>query len=165
MTPLELFVAAMMVTGLVGTVIPVLPGILLVWAGVLVWAIGGDGSDAVRWFVFAIATGIAGIALVTSTVLPGRRAAAVGAPRSLMWIVALGTAVGFFVIPVVGALIGGPAAAYIAELLRLRDPGAAWRSALAALKGFGIGVAIQLVAGVAIAVTWVVAATDALGLD
>jgi uncharacterized protein YqgC (DUF456 family) len=148
----------MIVVGLVGTVIPVLPGILLVWAAVLVWAIAGDGSDVGRWVVLAIATAVAGTAVVLSTILPGRRAAAIGAPRSLMWIVALGTLVGFFVIPVVGALVGGPVAAYVAELVRLRDPGAAWRSAVAALKGFGIGVAIQLVGGVTIAVTWLIAA-------
>jgi uncharacterized protein YqgC (DUF456 family) len=71
-----------------------------------------------------------------------------------MWIVALGTAVGFFAIPVVGALVGGPAAAFGAEYLRLRDATAARRSAIEALKGFGIGVAIQLVAGVAIAAFW-----------
>lgn len=161
LTTLELLVAVMIVVGLVGIVIPLLPGIVLVWAGVLVWAIGGDGSDAVRWSVFALATAVAGAAIVLSTVLPGRRAAAAGAPRSLMWIVALGTLIGFFVIPVVGALVGGPIAAYVAELLRLRDAGAAWRSALAALKGFGIGVAIQLVAAVAIASTWAVAVVAA----
>ena len=158
MTSLELIVGLMIVVGLVGTVIPVLPGILLVWAAVLVWAIAGDGSDVGRWVVFAIATAVAGTAVVLTTILPGRRAAATGAPRSLMWIVALGTVVGFFVIPVVGALVGGPVAAYVAELVRLRDRGAAWRSAVEALKGFGIGVAIQLVGGVTIAVTWLIAA-------
>jgi len=157
-TSLELIVGLMIVVGLVGTVIPVLPGILLVWAAVLVWAIAGDGSDVGRWVVFAIATAVAGTAVVLTTILPGRRAAATGAPRSLMWIVALGTVVGFFVIPVVGALVGGPVAAYVAELVRLRDRGAAWRSAVEALKGFGIGVAIQLVGGVTIAVTWLIAA-------
>jgi uncharacterized protein YqgC (DUF456 family) len=156
-TSLELIVGLMIVAGLVGTVIPVLPGILLVWAAVLLWAIAGDGSDSVRWVVFAIATAVAGTAVALSTILPGRRAAATGAPRSLMWIVALGTLVGFFVIPVVGALVGGPVAAYVAELVRLRDPAAAWRSAVEALKGFGIGVAIQLVGGVTIAVTWLIA--------
>lgn len=159
MTSLELVVAVMMLIGLVGIVIPVLPGILLVWAGVLVWAIGGDGSDVARWAVFGVATAVAGTAVALSTILPGRRAAAVGAPRSLTWIVALGTAVGFFVVPVVGALIGGPVAAYVAELLRLRDPARAWRSAVQALKGFGIGVALQLTAGVVIVVTWAIAAS------
>ena len=78
MTSLELVVAVMMLIGLVGIVIPVLPGILLVWAGVLVWAIGGDGSDVARWAVFGVATAVAGAAVALSTILPGRRAAAVG---------------------------------------------------------------------------------------
>jgi len=130
---------------------------VLVWAAVLLWAIVGEGSDVARWVVLAMTTVIAGVALVVATVVPGRRAAAAGAPRSLVWIVALGTLVGFFVIPVVGALIGGPIAAFVAEFLRLRDPQAAWRSSLEALKGLGIGVAIQLGAAVSIAAIWLVA--------
>ena len=147
----------MIVVGIVGTVVPLLPGLVLVWLAVLLWAIAGEGSDAARWVVVAMATVIAGVALVVATVVPGRRAASSGAPRSLVWIVALGTLVGFFVIPVIGALVGGPIAAFVAELLRLRDPQAAWRSSLEALKGLGIGVAIQLGAGVSIAAIWLVA--------
>jgi len=132
------------------------PGLLLLGAAVVVWAIGGEGSDATRWIVVAVSTAIAVTGVILAAILPGRRAAAAGAPRSLMWVVALGTVVGFFVIPIVGALVGGPAAAYGAEYLRLRDSAAARRSAIEALKGFGIGVALQLLAGVTIAAVWAV---------
>ncbi|HSL09962.1 MAG TPA: DUF456 domain-containing protein [Actinomycetota bacterium] len=156
MTSLELLVGLAILVGLAGIVIPVLPGLLLVWGAVVVWAIVGDGSDVARWIVAAVATAVAGTAAVLAAILPGRRAAAAGAPRSLMWVVALGTVVGFFVIPVVGALVGGPVAAYVAEYLRLRDGRAAWASAIGALKGFGIAVALQLLAGVVVALAWAV---------
>lgn len=157
MTGLEVVVAAMLVVGLVGVVIPLLPGVALVWAGVMVWAIWGDGDDAVRWLVAGAATVVTVLALVLAATLPGRRAATCGAPRSLTWVVVLGTLVGAVAIPVVGALVGGPVAAFVAELVRLRDVGAARRSSTEALKGFGIGVAIQLVAAVAIAGAWTLA--------
>jgi uncharacterized protein YqgC (DUF456 family) len=156
-TSLELLVAVMIVAGLAGIVIPIVPGIALVWAGVLVWALGGEGSDVTRWIVFVVATALTVVAIVVSATAPARRAASLGAPRSLPWIVALGTVVGFFAIPVVGALVGGPVAAFVAELVRLRDATAARRSAVEALKGFGLGVAIQLAAAVVIAGIWVVA--------
>lgn len=157
MTGLEIVVAAMLFVGLVGVVIPILPGVLLVWAGVMVWAIWGEGDDAVRWLVAGGATVVTAVALVLAATLPGRRAATFGAPRSLTWVVALGTLVGAVAIPVVGALVGGPVAAFVAELVRLRDVGAARRSSIEALKGFGIGIGIQLVAAVAIAGAWTVA--------
>ena len=157
MTSLELLVAAMIVVGLAGIVIPIVPGMALVWAGVLVWAIGGEGSDVTRLLVFAVTSALTLVAVVVSAIAPARRAATFGAPRSLPWIVALGTVVGFFAIPVVGALVGGPVAAFLAELARLRDVGAARRSAVEALKGFGLGVAIQLAAAVVIAGVWLAA--------
>jgi uncharacterized protein len=154
---LELLVGLAILVGLAGTIVPLLPGLLLVWGGVLVWAFAGDGSDAARWTVLGVATVVAAGAFVAATVLPGRRAAAGGAPRSLVWIVALGAVVGFFVIPVIGALVGGPIAAFLAELVRLRDPAAAWASAIGAVRGLGIAVGVQLAAGVVIAGVWLIA--------
>ena len=56
---------------------------------------------------------------------------------------------GSIVIPVVGALIGGPTGIFVAEFLRHRNPAVAWRSTMEALKGIGIGVLIQFGVGVA----------------
>jgi uncharacterized protein len=155
--PLELLVGLAILIGLAGTIVPLLPGLLLVWGAVLLWAFAGDGSDAARWTVAGVATVVAGGAFVVATMLPGRRAAAGGAPRSLVWIVALGAVVGFFVIPVIGAFVGGPIAAFLAELVRLRDPAAAWASAIGAVRGLGIAVGVQLAAGVVIAGVWLLA--------
>ena len=56
--------------------------------------------------------------------------------------------IGFFVIPVVGALIGGPVGIFVAELARHRDPSVAWRSTWDVIKSMGMGIAIQSVIGV-----------------
>jgi uncharacterized protein len=157
MGALELVVGLLIVAGIAGTIVPLLPGLLLVWGAVLLWAFAGEANDAVRWTVLVVATVVVLAGFAAATVLPGRRAATSGSPRSLVWIVALGAVVGFFVIPVVGALVGGPIAAFLAELIRLRDPAAAWSSAVGAVKGLGLAVGIQVVAGVAIAGVWLVA--------
>jgi uncharacterized protein YqgC (DUF456 family) len=68
---------------------------------------------------------------------------------------ALGAVVGFFVVPVVGALLGGPAGIFVAELARVREPSRAWASTLEALKGVGLGIVVQFVAGVAMIAVWV----------
>lgn len=157
MTPLEAALGLVMLVGLVGIVIPVLPGSILVWAAVVVWAFTGQQSTAVRLGVAALATALIGAALVVSTTLPARRARDENASRWAPWIVAGGTIVGFFVVPVVGALLGGPVAIFLAETVRLRDARAGWRSAGRTLRALGAGIAIELAAAVVVIGVWLAA--------
>jgi uncharacterized protein YqgC (DUF456 family) len=156
-TPLEAVLGLAMLVGLVGILIPVLPGSLLVWAAVVVWAFAGEQSTAVRVGVAAAATALTGVALVVSTTLPARRARDENASRWAAWIVAAGTIVGFFVVPVVGALLGGPVAIFLAETVRLRDARAGWRSAVRTLRALGAGIAIELAAAVVVIGVWLAA--------
>jgi len=156
MSSLEVVVGLVMLVGLVGVVVPVFPGLVLVAGAGLVWAIDLGGPGA--WTVFAVMAAIAVGGIVASSVLPARRASAAGAPT---WVVVAGVAglvIGFFVVPVVGALVGFPAGVFVAELARHRHPGPAWRATWEALKNVGLGIAIQLAAGVAMIAVWLAAA-------
>ena len=62
--------------------------------------------------------------------------------------------VGFFVIPVVGVLVGGVLGIYLAEYARLRDGGQAWVSTRAALVAIGVGMLVELTAGVLMFGVW-----------
>ena len=62
----------------------------------------------------------------------------------------VGAIVGFFTIPVLGIVLGGIGALWLAELVRLRHPRKAWDTTWAALQGYGVGTLVQGVAGVAI---------------
>jgi len=65
--------------------------------------------------------------------------------------------VGFFVIPVVGLLVGFVAGIYLAELLRV-GRARAWPSTGAALRAAGLSLLIELAAGLLAAVVWFVGA-------
>lgn len=147
-------VALAMAVGVVGVVVPLLPGLLLVWAAGLVWAIA-EGDGTTRWVVLAIMTVLLVAATVVKYALPARSAAAKGAPLTTLLFGALGAIIGFFVIPVVGLFVGGVAGIYLAELARLGDSRQAWAATRAALIAIGIGVLIELVAGLAMIVTWI----------
>jgi uncharacterized protein YqgC (DUF456 family) len=67
---------------------------------------------------------------------------------------AAGMVVGFFAIPVIGAPVGGVLGIYLAELARLRDGGRAWASTRVALVAIGIGMLIELTAGVLMIGVW-----------
>lgn len=155
MSELEALLGIVMLVGLVGVVVPVFPGLLLVIGAGFFWALQRGGPGA--WGVFAVlaAVGVAGI--VASSVLPARRASSAGAPAWVVAAGAVGLVIGFFVVPVIGALIGFPAGVFIAELVRHRHPGPAWRATWDALKGVGLGIAIQLGAGVVMIGIWAAA--------
>ena len=150
-----LLVALVMAVGLVGVVVPVLPGLALIWAAGLVWALA-EGSGAGRWVTLAVMTVLLVAGTVAKFVLPGRSVLATGAPRSTLLAGGAGALVGFFVIPVVGLVVGGALGVLLAESRRLGDTSRAWTSTRGVLLGVGIGVLLELVAGVAMVVAWVV---------
>jgi uncharacterized protein YqgC (DUF456 family) len=151
----QLLVAFAMAVGLAGVLVPVLPGLLLVWGAGLVWTIA-DGGGPVRWAVFGVLTALFVGATVAKYVLPARSAAAQGAPKTTLLAGAAGAMVGFFVIPVIGALIGVVVGIYLAEYARLRVPREALVATRAALIAIGIGVLIELGVGVLMVLTWLV---------
>jgi hypothetical protein len=146
--------AVLILVGMVGIVVPVLPGLLLCLAAVLLWAL--DAGTALAWSVFAVAAvlWVAGVALQYA--VPGRRmrAAGVGTP-TLLLAVLLGV-LGFFVVPVVGGALGFVLGIYLVEHARSRDTAAAWRSTRGALRAVFLSMGIELLAALAIATTWVV---------
>jgi len=152
MSTTEGILGLVMLVGLVGVVVPVVPGLILVIGAGFVWALQRGGPGAWAVFGIVVAVGIAGI--VASSVLPARRASSAGAPAWVVASGAFGLVIGFFVVPVIGALIGFPAGVLVAELVRHRRPGPAWRATWDALKGVGIGIAIQLGAGVVMVGVW-----------
>ncbi len=154
MSEFDVLVGIAMLVGLTGTVLPILPGIVLIMGAALIWAVFG-GAGAVGWVATVLILGIGVVAIVANYLVPARMAAKAGAPRWVLLVGAAGVVVGFFVIPVVGALVGGPIAIYITELVRLGDLKEAWRSTWEALKGVGIGIAIHLAAGVVMIGLWI----------
>jgi hypothetical protein len=109
------------------------------------------------WGAVAVIGVIAILGIVAPTWLSGRRATAAGLPGWVLVAGVAGAVAGFFLVPVVGALIGWPAGVFVAELARHRHPGPAWASTKEVLKSLGLGVAVQFVAGVAMIALWVLA--------
>jgi uncharacterized protein len=141
--------------GLVGIVVPVLPGSILILGAVLVWA--AEARSATGWLVFAGVTTLLVLGGIVKYAVPGRRLKAVGVPnRSLIAGGLLGI-VGFFVIPVVGLVVGFVAGVYLAELHRLGRAGA-WPSTRSALGAVGLSMLIELGAGLLAAAAWLVGA-------
>ena len=140
--------------GIVGVVVPGLPGLLVVWAGVLLWAVLHDGGPA-RWTILALATFLAVLGTVVKYLLPGRSMRQTGVPTRSLVAGGVLAMVGFFVVPVVGLFLGFVLGVFLAEWVRLSQPGLAWPSTMSAVKAVGFSMLIELFFALTIAAVWV----------
>lgn len=139
MTALGVIVAVLMLAGLVGAMVPLIPGTPLVFAGALVYAIATDFAPvgAGRLVILAVLA-VAGWALEhVAGALGARRA---GGGRAAVVGAILGALVGLAFAPL-GLLLGPIAGAIAGELLSGRDPARSVRA--------GVGTAVGVVLGVA----------------
>jgi uncharacterized protein len=151
----QVLVGVAILIGLLGVVVPALPGLLLVWGAVLVWAL--VERTATAWVVLVVASVLFAVSQVVKYLVPGRRMRAAGVPWSTLAAGGVLAIVGFFVIPVVGAILGFVVGIYVAERLRLGAHQAAWPSTVHALKAAGLSVLIELGAGLLIGGAWLAA--------
>ncbi|HEX6568325.1 MAG TPA: DUF456 domain-containing protein [Acidimicrobiales bacterium] len=155
MTGLVPLLGLVMAVGAVGTIVPLVPGISLVWGAGLVYGLdrgfGGVGTAA-----FAVMTGLAVAATVAGYAVPKRRATGAGASGATVWLGVAGAVVGFFVVPVVGLPLGGVLGIYVGEHVRTGDAVAAWRATRATITGFGIAALVQFVAALSMIAVWAV---------
>src|SRR5690606_847328 len=126
---------------------------MLVAGAILVWAVLAGTPTA--WAVFGVAFAFIALGTVVKYVVPGRRLKTAGVPNSTLLLGALLGVVGFFVIPVIGLLLGFVLGVYLAELRRLGST-QAWPATVHALKAVGLSILIEFVAAMLATLTWVV---------
>lgn len=141
--------------GLVGIVVPVLPGSLLIAVAVLVWAI--DAEQGAAWAVFAVVVVLLATGWAATYVVTGRQVSASGVPKMSLVVAGLAGIAGFFVIPVVGLPIFFALGLFGMEYHRLHDVVRARASAWLAIKATALGMLIELGLALAAASTWLVA--------
>lgn len=137
LAPVAVVGYVLILIGLIGSVVPIVPGPFLIWLGALVWA-WADGFARVGWptviflLVLALAAWFSDYAL---NMAMSRRAGA--SWKSIGGAIVGGILGGLFLtglipIPIVGtmvgAAIGAMAGAFFVEYLNTRDVAAAWRA-------------------------------------
>ena len=151
MDVVDLLAGLVILVGLAGIVVPVLPGSVLILVAVLGWAVA-DGSTT-AWLVLAVAVTLLAAGTVVKYLLPHRRLKADGVPRSALVAGGLLGFVGFFVVPVVGLFVGFVLGVYLVELRRVGHA-RAWPTTRTALVAVGFSILIELAAGMLAASAW-----------
>ncbi|MFI8437544.1 DUF456 domain-containing protein [Streptomyces sp. NPDC079020] len=145
-------VGLVMLLGLVGVLVPGVPGQAIVWAAVLWWAL--TDTTPVAWGVLIGATAVLLLNQALRPLLPPRRPDEAGAPRKTLVIGGVTAIVGFFVLPVVGGILGYVGAVYGTERLRLGSRGAGWASVRSVMRATGFSVLVELFACLLVAGAW-----------
>lgn len=149
-----ILVALAIAVGIVGIVVPILPGGLLVFGAIAVWAV--VERTAVAWVVLGVAAALFLATEVIKYMWPVRRMRAADVrTRSLVAGGVLGV-IGFFVIPVIGLVLGFVAGVYLAELAVRHEHRRAWVSTVHALKGVALSVGVELAGALLATIAWVV---------
>ncbi len=126
-------VAVAIAVGLVGILVPLLPGTLLVYAAIAVWAF--VERSVTGWVVLGVVTALLGAGLLVKYLWPVKRMRAADVSGATLAAGGVLGVIGFFVIPVVGLVIGFVAGVFAAELVGRRDRRRAWASTVHAVKG------------------------------
>ncbi len=142
-----------MVVGLAGVIVPVVPGLLLMWGAALLYgfAVGWSGLGI---GVVSLLGVLVVVSLVSGVIVPRRAAADSGASGLAQLGAVIGAVAGFFLIPVVGVIVGAVVGLLVVEYLRNDDWDAAWTAAKGTLRGFGISVLIDLGLGTVMLAAW-----------
>lgn len=163
MTTLVVLAALAIVIGLVGIVVPVLPGLLLVWGATAAFAGVAIAHGEQGWWLLVAATVLYAVGLTAQYLLPGRSLKSRGIPWTTTLAGVVLAIVGFFVIPVLGAILGFVLGIFLVELARLRTVAAAWPSTVHALKAVGLSMLIELGTGLLVAGAFAIAVASGLG--
>lgn len=141
---LYVLAAALVAAGLIGAVLPALPGIPLLYAGIWLAAATDGYRHLGRWWLLLIAlVGVAGVAIdLLAGALGAKR---VGASPQAVWGATLGTVVGLFGgLP--GLLLGPFLGALLGELLAGRGLRRSTRVGLGTWLGLIFGTLVKLAA-------------------
>ncbi len=136
------------IAGLVGCVLPVLPGPPLNWLAMLLlsWAREWEPFGARALVIWGV---IATIATVLDYIVPAWGAKKAGASSYGVWGSVLGMIAGMIFFPPFGMLIGALLGAILGELAGGKSEGASLKAGVGVFLGTTLGIIIKLVASVA----------------
>jgi uncharacterized protein YqgC (DUF456 family) len=146
-------IGAVMLLGLVSVPAPGVPGTLLCWAAVLWWAT--LEHTALTWGVLAAATGVLALAQVVVWLMPPRRIRESGVGWQDVMTAGAVAVAGFFLVPVVGAVLGFVGTFYVRDRARLGGGHrSAWAATRRTMRTVGGSVLVELMACLLVAGTW-----------
>jgi uncharacterized protein len=153
----EVLTFAVLIFGLLGLLIPVFPGLVVMWIAILIYAIvqaGLGNMTWVSWLLFILITLLMIGGNISDNIIIAKHVRDKDVPwSSILWSFAAGIVVSLFFTPIMG-IIASPVALYLAEWRRLKDKTLAMANTKAWMTGWGWSVAARMGIGAVMIVFW-----------
>lgn len=148
-------IGAVMLSGLLMLLLPILPGLWVMWIAALVYLLV-TGVDVAGGILFGIITILTVVGGFMDNIMMGANARGSGASWLSIGVALLAAIIGSLLLPPFGGLLFGVAAIFLVEYLRIKD----WRKALESTKGLALGCGWGVVArfgfGVLVFIIWLI---------
>ena len=154
---IETFTLFILLAGLAGLLIPVFPGLTIMWLSTLFYAIVQASKGNMTWvdwvlFVFITLLMIGGN--IIDNIIIAKHVRDKNVPwSSIIWAFAAGIIVSLFFTPLAG-MVASPAGLFLAEWRRLKERDIAFANTKAWMTGWGWSVAARLGIGFLMIVLW-----------
>jgi len=154
---LETLTLFVLLVGLVGLIVPVFPGLTVMWLGTLVYALIQSSRGLMTgwdWLAFAIITTLMiGGNIIDNIIIASKMRDQYVPWSSILLAFAAGIVASIFLTPLVG-LIAAPLGLFLAELSRLKDRNAAIASTKAYMIGWGWAFGARFAVGLFMVGLW-----------
>jgi hypothetical protein len=150
-------IVAFIILGIVGTVVPIVPGTLFIWLGVAVYA-WHTGFTAISVGVFIFISLIALVAGTADLWLPLAGARTGGASKRALLFGTAGALIGTFLLPIpfLGTIIGYLLGLLLGEYQKHNDWELAKKASFSGLAGWAVATAVQIGGGIIILFIFVI---------
>ena len=142
-----------MLVGLIGLVVPIFPGLLIMWLAALGYGIAA-GFETLGIVLFVFISLLALFGSFADNLFMGAGARKGGASWLSIFVALSVGILGTILFPPVGGLIAAPIAVLLLEYYRLRDWALARQAVFGMAKGWGLSLAARVVIGFLIMGLW-----------
>jgi uncharacterized protein YqgC (DUF456 family) len=154
---LETLTLLALIVGLLGLIVPVFPGLVIMWLGTLVYAMIQNAAGNMtgwKWFLFGIITFLMITGSIADNIIIARKMRDKYVPwSSILWAFAAGVVASLFFTPLIG-LVAAPVGLFLAESSRLKNREAAVESTKAYMIGWGWAFGVRFLIGLAMISFW-----------
>jgi uncharacterized protein YqgC (DUF456 family) len=156
---LEILTLLALIVGLLGLVVPVFPGLVVMWLGTLVYAILQNAAGNMnnwKWVIFGVITILMITGSIVDNIIITYKMRDKYIPwNSILFAFAASLIASLFFTPLVG-LIAAPVGLFLAESRRLKDREAAVDSTKAYMIGWGWAFGVRFLIGLAMIGFWMI---------
>ena len=146
-------VQILMLVGLFGLIVPVFPGLVVMWLAALGYGVA-SGFSTLGIVLIVIISILMVVGSFADNLLMGAGARKGGASWTTIAVALAAGVIGTLLLPPIGGLIAAPAAVLLLEYSRLRE----WQKAMQALRGlatgWGLSFVVRFIIGVIIQLLW-----------